>query len=120
YQHRICKRYAARQFGKSTPESWLRAKAQISEIIEGEYARKKLTTRKRLARFQGEAALLTSESSSALEGSKVSQLPGSTAVDAAEIKPSQGKVLSVVADVAPKVFKPSFRPRATERQNQME
>jgi putative transposase len=58
WQHRICKRYAARELEKYSLDTWLEAKERIAEMIDAEFAHRKLKTRTRMARYQGDAKLL--------------------------------------------------------------
>ena len=53
WQHRICKRFAARQMEKFEPSAWLEAKDAISRLIDEEFMRKKQRTRTKIARFKG-------------------------------------------------------------------
>lgn len=62
WQHRICKRYAARELEKFSPDAWLEAKARIAQMIDAEFAHKKLKTRTRMARYKGDRKLLGKES----------------------------------------------------------
>jgi putative transposase len=54
WQHRICKRFAARQLNKFDPLGWLEAKRKIAVLIEQESLLKKQKSRKRIARYNGE------------------------------------------------------------------
>lgn len=55
WTHRVCKNFAAREWRKEGPASWLEAKLRISEIIDEEFMHKRMKTRKRIARFRGDA-----------------------------------------------------------------
>ena len=56
WTHRVCKNFAAREWRKEGPASWLEAKLRISEIIDEEFLHKRMKTRKRIARFRGDAS----------------------------------------------------------------
>jgi putative transposase len=58
WQHRVCKRYAARELDRYSPDAWLEAKQRIADLIEVEFARKGQKTRTRMARYHGDAKLL--------------------------------------------------------------
>lgn len=51
WQHRICKRHAAKERKSYSPDSWLEAKLYIANLIEQEFMHKKQSTRTRIARF---------------------------------------------------------------------
>lgn len=63
WQHRICKRFAAKELEQYSTAAWLEAKARISELIECEFMHKKQKTRTKIARFKGDSQLLPTESS---------------------------------------------------------
>jgi len=52
WQHRVCKKFAARQLDKYDASGWLEAKEQIRELIANEFLHKKMQTRKKIARFR--------------------------------------------------------------------
>lgn len=58
WQHRVCKRFAAREYEKYTPTAWLEAKAHIAKLVEDEFMYKKQKTRTKIARYKGDANLL--------------------------------------------------------------
>lgn len=55
WQHKVCKRYAARQMERYEVQGWMAAKQVISDLIAAEFGHKKHTTRATIARFQGDA-----------------------------------------------------------------
>lgn len=55
WQHRVCKKFAARELGKYDSTSWLKAKLTISKLIDEEFMHKKQKTRTRIARYKGES-----------------------------------------------------------------
>lgn len=55
WQHRVCKKFAARQLDKHDPEGWLEAKAAIALLIEDEFMHKKQRSRTKIARFKDNA-----------------------------------------------------------------
>jgi len=60
WQHRICKRFAARELERYEASAWLEAKEAISRLIEEEFMHKKQRTRTKIARFKGGATPSTS------------------------------------------------------------
>nr|PZN81119.1 MAG: integrase [Pseudomonadota bacterium] len=119
YQHKVCKRYAAREFNCSGPEAWLRAKARIAQIIESEYSLKKRTTRKRVARYLGESALPSQSSSTtgpavtaALQAPPESGAPAQSA-EARLIE--ERPLIADTTSTPARVFKPSYRVRNSQR-----
>lgn len=58
WQHRVCKRYAARELNEYSPTAWLEAKERIAQMIDAEFLHKKQKTRARMARYKGDAKLL--------------------------------------------------------------
>ena len=56
WQHRVCKRYALREFQKHDPTSWLEAKEKIAQMIRDEFMWKKQKTRSKIARYQTSAS----------------------------------------------------------------
>lgn len=53
WQHKVCKRYAAKEMGKYDSTGWLEAKERIAKMIDNEFALKKARgkTRARAARY---------------------------------------------------------------------
>lgn len=51
WQHRIFKRYVATQEKGYSPDAWLRAKMEISRMVQEEFMHKKQRTRTKVARF---------------------------------------------------------------------
>lgn len=52
WQHRICKRFAARETNSYSSAAWLEAKARIRELVEAEFMHKKQKTRTKIARYK--------------------------------------------------------------------
>lgn len=52
WQHKVCKRFAAREMSKYDSSGWLAAKERIAELIREEFAQKKARSRSRIGRFQ--------------------------------------------------------------------
>lgn len=61
WQHRVCKRFAARELDKYDSTSWLKAKLTISKFIEDEFMHKKQKTRTKIARYKGATKPITVE-----------------------------------------------------------
>lgn len=53
WQHKVIRRYAARESGRSDFQGWVEAKRQIAELIDRELMHRKSKSRKRIARYQG-------------------------------------------------------------------
>ena len=53
WQHKVIRRYAARESGRSDFQGWIEAKREIAEIVERELIHRKSKSRKRIARYQG-------------------------------------------------------------------
>ncbi|WP_457325443.1 Mu transposase C-terminal domain-containing protein, partial [Roseateles sp. P5_E11] len=52
WQHKVCKRFAAREMSQYGSSGWLEAKERIAELIRDEFAQKKARSRSRIGRFQ--------------------------------------------------------------------
>lgn len=52
WQHRVCKRFAARETNTYSSAAWLEAKARIRELVEAEFMHKKQKTRTKIARYK--------------------------------------------------------------------
>lgn len=61
WQHRVCKRFAARELEQYSPTAWLEAKALIAQLIEQEFMHKKQKTRTKIARYKGDGKPLHPE-----------------------------------------------------------
>lgn len=120
WQHRVCKRFAARHLEQYSTEGWLEAKARIADLIDNELMHKKQKTRTRIARYK--------------EHQKAPQLPtppAELAIKHAPLPPPEARpecppvvtpVPAHASDAAPQVeatpvtprkFKPIFRERLT-------
>lgn len=56
WQHKVIRRHAARESGRSDFQGWVEAKREIAEIIERELMHRKSKSRKRIARYQGDGS----------------------------------------------------------------
>ena len=56
WQHKVIRRYAARESGRSDSQGWVEAKRQIAELIDRELMHRKSKSRKRIARYQGDGS----------------------------------------------------------------
>ena len=127
WQHRVCKRYAARELSEYSPTAWLEAKERIAEMIDAEFLHKKQKTRARVARYKGDAKLLLPNKGSNTEDQAPS--PENRANPAAEstpVSPSITDALSAsppqpsppvpedltLLSVPTRRFKPVYRERA--------
>lgn len=70
WQHRVCKKFAAKQLQKYDPAGWLEAKAAISRLIEDEFMHKKQKSRTKIARFKDNALPSPANADSALPSPK--------------------------------------------------
>lgn len=52
WQHRVCKRFAAREMNAYNSAAWLEAKDRIRELINTEFMHKKQKTRTKIARYK--------------------------------------------------------------------
>ena len=110
WQHRVCKRYAARVLECANPDGWLEAKMQISELINAEMgnSRRKLKTRTRIARFVGEGDL----------GAKAGNAPSSVQPPppSGTMSPAMPQTIYAMPmpETHPKRFTPVFRERAPQ------
>lgn len=52
WQHRVCKRFVAREMNAFSPTAWLEAKARIRELVDAEFMHKKQKSRTKIARFK--------------------------------------------------------------------
>jgi len=118
YQHKVCKRYASREFNRSCPETWLQAKVRIAQIIESEYGLKRRATRKKIARYLGESGLSSSSLSTA-EPVVPAALPAPSECSA-PVQPQETRLaeerspITVSTSTPVKLFKPSYRVRNTK------
>lgn len=102
WQHRICKRYAARELEKYSPDAWLDAKERIADMIDAEFAHRKLKTRTRMARYKGDARLLGSGKGVKASGRSLStEGPPEPVSDTASRTPTSGTNEATVSTVSP-------------------
>ena len=125
WQHKVCKRYAAQQLEQVSTDSWLAAKERISELVNADFARKRVKTRAKMARFKGDAALLetaetTLGATKEREANQPTDRPNTTLNDTAGL-PRPAEVMTTDADtpgadaarpLARKHFTPEYRERA--------
>ena len=76
WQHKVIRRYAAREAGRSDLQGWVEAKREIAELIDRELMHRKSKSRKRIARYQGNGS-----SRPAPPSPPRPDLPSATAVD---------------------------------------
>lgn len=114
WQHKVCKRFAARELSKYDSTGWLEAKERIAELIRDEFALKKVRARSRIARYQ-ESRTASAESPTVAIGPSPSlpapatsptPPPALTAPTAAASTP-----LSLSVTAGPRRFAPVMRPR---------
>ena len=118
WQHRVCKRFAARHLEQYSPEGWLEAKARIADLIDNELMHKKQKTRTRIARYKEHQKTPQLPTPPAELAIKHESLPPPKARP--EIPPVVTPVPAHGSDAAPQVeatpvtprkFKPIFRER---------
>jgi putative transposase len=61
WQHKIIRKFAAREHNQDGDAGWLEAKTQISEMIDREFLRMKVSSKKRIARYLGDEQLLKTD-----------------------------------------------------------
>ena len=120
WQHRVCKRFAARHLEQYSPEGWLEAKARIADMIDNELMHKKQKTRTRIARYKEHQKAPQLPTPPAELAIKHAQLPPPEARP--ECPPGVTPVPAHASDAAqqveatpvtPRKFKPIFRERLT-------
>ncbi len=119
WQHRVCKKFAARQLDKHDPEGWLEAKAAIARLIEDEFMHKKQRSRTKIARFKDNALSTPAMADTALLAPKAAKKQPQPLLEAQE--PPSALVVPqplTPADIPPseparpaKRFKPEQRQR---------
>ncbi|MEI7612172.1 MAG: DDE-type integrase/transposase/recombinase [Betaproteobacteria bacterium] len=107
WQHRVCKKFAARELGKYDSTAWLEAKMAISKLIEDEFMHKKQKTRTKIARFKGEPKQSPNESQTSLPQTFVEASP----IHSVEPYAIENIVSSESPSIPGKRFKPLFRER---------
>ena len=116
WQHRICKRFAARELEQYSPAAWLEAKARIAKLIDEEFMHKKQKTRTKIARYKDGAKLATLEVHVPQRISESLQPPVTAltpeVVPSIAAIPPQGEPAPVPTPMAPrKKFRPIYRER---------
>ncbi len=120
WQHRVCKKFAAKQLAKYDPAGWLEAKATISRLIEEEFMHKKQKSRTKIARFKDNAPPSPANTNSALvsptavkhksQSQIETQLPTSVPLEPQPLTPADIKATELARPV--KRFKPEQRQRS--------
>lgn len=117
WQHRIFKNYVAQRENSYSPDSWLRAKMEISRMVQEEFMHKKQKTRTKVARFNESRR---AAAAAATDADVQEPAPTSTATAASPlpspqvVAPRPVNVMppeEVAAPRARKVFKPTTRDR---------
>jgi putative transposase len=106
WQHRVCKKFAAREMEKYDTTGWLEAKMAISRLIDEEFMHKKQKTRTKIARFNDGAKAIP----------QAPQIPIAPPVAVVAVLPVKPITLEDIAPIAPstksvKRFKPIQRER---------
>lgn len=119
WQHRVCKRYAAREMESFSPSGWLEAKARIRELIESEFLHQKQRTRTKTARFKNMDAPPSHNPSSAKESPAIQQLPNTPSFPPASVHVPQATRPMTASDLRPvsqnqrvRRLKPEYRDRS--------
>jgi len=116
YQHRICRRFAARELNASSEDAWLEARARISDLIESEFKKRHQRTRKQIARYKGESVLDSRRSLGDAIGKSQSDASSVSAPAPVAAMVAVGAPPEDVGCVTPrKKFAPVYRPRNQER-----
>ncbi len=84
WQHGVCKNFAAKEFKKSDPETWLEAKHEISRMVHEEFLTKAKGTRSRAARYKSAESKSGSADMPSLDSTNDHQERPSPAVDCIE------------------------------------
>jgi len=118
WQHRVCKRFAARQLEQYSPEGWLEAKAHIADLIDNELMHKKQKTRARIARYKEHEKALPLPTPPAELAIKPAPLPAPEAhhepnplVPPTDAHAPDAAPQFEATSVTPRKFKPIFRER---------
>lgn len=110
WQHRVCKRYAAREMEKYDAGGWLNAKETISRLIREEFMHKKMKSRAKIARFQGEGTKPSETTTTSKPSSHAPQtVPEADASSKAPTSPVKSEAKPATS--LPKTFKPIIRVR---------
>ena len=120
WQHKVCKRFAAKEMAKYDSAAWLKAKERIAEMIRNEMALKKSRTKtnSRAARYAEGAKQLPAKSASAKAVPAVAQPAVTTGAAPgvllpAPLSPPSTPVVNPAALAAPsRRFAPVIRQRA--------
>lgn len=75
WQHKVIRRFAARESGRSDFQSWVEAKRQIADLIDRELMHRKSKSRKRIARYQGDVSSRPAPSSPTISPSTAAGQP---------------------------------------------
>lgn len=117
WQHRVCKRFAAREMEQYCPSAWLEAKACIARLIDEEFMRKKQKTRTKIARYKGDGNLANLEEPALQHTSLPLPLLDISPIRDAALTNTPGSSQDVSAqtstlDASRKKFKPVYRERS--------
>lgn len=118
WQHKICKKFAANELQKFTPDAWLDAKSRIASLIDKEFLHKKQKTRTKIARYKGDEMLENAETTPVYPP-VVKSPPAMEATCLVEhldkqIPPLPLQVLESITQAKKKIFKPIYRDREPE------
>nr|WP_255539852.1 DDE-type integrase/transposase/recombinase [Polynucleobacter sp. 78F-HAINBA] len=111
FQHRMCKKYAWRNFGKNDDSSYLEAKLVIAEIIEGESKSGRKKQRAKVARYQGDGILRQEDAPLVLDV-PAKFIPGES--DISEAIPGKSSFKSSNVDRKQRKFEPIVRERTSQ------
>jgi putative transposase len=118
WQHRVCKKYAAKSLEKFNPAGWLEAKAAIARLIDEELMHKKQRSRTKIARYKDNALPPTVHSDVALSAPQAASKAHSPSLQLDAQQATSEPEPLIPADVSPpeatrpaKQFKPVRRQR---------
>ena len=116
WQHRVCKRFAATRLAMHSPEGWLEAKMQISQIIQQEFMYRKQRTRTKVARFKEAVSHIEPSATEPLEVLPVPRVEPKTLLPSKAVKrPAEASVEITSLTPQPPSARRSLRPIVRER-----
>ena len=118
WQHKICKKFAAVELGKFTPDSWLDAKSRIASLIDKEFLHKKQKARTKIARYKGDDMLENAETATpypmAVKSASAMEPTGLVEHLSEQIPPLPMQTPESITQAKKKIFKPIYRDREPE------
>jgi len=118
WQHRVCKKFAAKQLEKHDPAGWLEAKTTISRLIEEEFMHKKQKSRTKIARFKDNAISAPTTADTSLPAPKAAKHQLNPLIETQETPPAPvaPQPLTLADISASEVARPAKRFKPEQRQ----